>query len=378
MIRAALLVSLTLAGPALAQSPPAEAAQRAARSLETAAALLDAADGARDRVAAFSETVRAYEAGLAALRDGIRRAAVRERALMAEFESDETRLTSLLGALLSMQTSPEALSLLHPSGPVDSARAGMILADVTPAIAGRVAELRVRLDELKSLRTLQENAAITLRKGLEGVQAARTELSRAISDRSLPPDPAATDLAAMAELIGSADTLDGFAASLATLEQVPAPDRLEGFSERKGTLPLPATGAPIAGFRAARADGIARPGLTFATEPRALVTTPHAATIRYAGPLLDHGLVTILEPEPGILLILSGLGEVYGGQGDIVEAGEPVGLMGGAVPHADQILIETAAGTGQDRSETLYIEIRQGQVPVDPADWFALATETGR
>ncbi|MEZ5674302.1 MAG: hypothetical protein R3D81_03325 [Thalassovita sp.] len=41
------------------------------------------------------------------------------------------------------------------------------------------------------------------------------------------------------------------------------------------------------------AAGIARPGVVLATRPRALVTTPTAATIRYLGPLLDYGNVMI-------------------------------------------------------------------------------------
>ncbi|MBT8474878.1 MAG: peptidase M23, partial [Alphaproteobacteria bacterium] len=95
--------------------------------------------------------------------------------------------------LQTMQTSPETLSLLHPSGPVATARAGMIVADVTPAIEDRVRTLKAALDEITDLRRVQDSAIETLQDGLDGAQAARTALSKAISDRLPPPDASATE-----------------------------------------------------------------------------------------------------------------------------------------------------------------------------------------
>ena len=61
--------------------------------------------------------------------------------------------------------------------------------------------------------------------------------------------------------------------------------------------------------------------------------------------------------------------------GDVVDTGAPVGVMGGRTQQTQQILIESASASGQDRSETLYIEVRQGQTPLDPGRWFADATK---
>ena len=74
----------------------------------------------------------------------------------------------------------------------------------------------------------------------------------------------------------------------------------------------------------------------------------------------------ILEPAEGYLLILAGLGTVYGETGDVLGAGAPVGLMPvGEAASAD------GTQTGGGRTETLYIELRQGDDPVDPAPWFS-------
>jgi septal ring factor EnvC (AmiA/AmiB activator) len=134
----------------------------------------------------------------------------------------------------------------------------------------------------------------------------------------------------------------------------------------------------IRGFDEADAAGIRRPGLLVATRPRALVTSPWPSTVRYAGPLLDYGNVIILEPQNGYLLVLGGLAEVYGRTGEVVDAGVPVGMMGGDEPDAGTILVETSSGGGQRRTETLYMELRVDQEPQDPVSWFIADAEMGR
>ena len=77
---------------------------------------------------------------------------------------------------------------MHPEGPTGTARAGMMLADVMPALNAEAAELRDALQEVRILRELQLGAADTLQSGLDGAQAARTALSTAIPARTDPPN----------------------------------------------------------------------------------------------------------------------------------------------------------------------------------------------
>ena len=148
------------------------------------------------------------------------------------------------------------------------------------------------------------------------------------------------------------------------------PGSLPDISERKGTLALPVRGRILRRAGEADAAGIRRPGLIMATPPHALVTTPTAATLRYKGPLLDYGNVAILEPQAGILLVLAGMETVYGEVGEVLPGGSPVGLMGSAEADADGILPTGTQQTGTDWSETLYIEMRETNTPVDPESWF--------
>lgn len=369
-------VLMAFATMANAQSDPAIAAQRAAQMLERAALGMAEADDARDRVDALTETIRAYEEGLSALRDGMRRAAIREQSIEIVFEAEQDRLGRLLGVLQTMQRAPAPLLLIHPSGPVGTARSGMILSDVTPAVAAEATALRNQLLELSLLRALQENARRQLGDGLTGVQRARVALSQSMAERRTLPPRFTLDADALMVLTESVETLDGFAAALRLVEIVgaPAANTIE-FSQAMGTLPMPVRGRLLRGFNTADAAGITRPGLILATAPLALVTAPWPATVRYAGPLLNYGNVTILEPQGDYLLILAGLGELYIRAGDLLGAGDPVGLMGGDVPNSEELITVHAQAAGEDLSETLYMELREAAEPVDPTPWFISADQ---
>jgi murein hydrolase activator len=372
LVLAGALALMPIAG--WAQSDPTLSAEAAMQALRDAADALEAADGSRNRVAALTQTVQAYEAGLAALREGLRQATLRESAIESDFEAQRDKLEGLLGVLESIEASPEPALLLHPDGPLGTVRAGMILSDVTPALSHEAAKLRASLQEVATLRNLQQEAVQTLQEGLTGVQTARTALSQAVSNRTDLPKRLITDDAAMQNLINSADTLESFAGGLMSTSAVDnsVDVALPDFEASQGDLPLPALGRVIRSYDEADAAGVRRPGWVLATRPLTLVTTPWPATIRYLGPLLDYGQVAILEPGEDYLLVLAGLGEVFGTVGDVIPEGTPVGLMGGAAPADDQgILISSPEGGGAEASESLYIELRRNGSPVDPANWFA-------
>lgn len=369
MIRAALIIWL-LAAPALAQEDPAFIAKRAAGQLEAARNALFLAERSTDRVNALTQTIRAYEEGLKALREGVRRAAIRESTLRQKFEAERDRIARLLGVLQAIEASPTPVLFLHPSGPIGTARSGMIASDITPALQAQAEALGAELDELVLMRTIQESAAETVAEALVGVQDARTALSTAISNRVDLPQRLLENPEAMTALLSSADTLRAFAAGIQDL-RITGTDAPLHIGQARGALPLPATGTVIRRFNEADAAGIERPGLVIATDPRALVTTPWPATIRYRGPLLDYGNVMVLEPGDGYLLVLAGLDQVYGQTGDVVPQGTPVGLMGGNAPDANLLLNAPSQGGGFARTETLYMELRQGDAPVDPGVWFA-------
>ncbi len=258
MNRLALALIVILAGAAQAETDPATAARAAAERLNNAAQLLDNADGARNRVKALTETVHAYEEGLQALREGLRRTAIREETLARELQSRDTEISQLLGVLQNMSASPSPVLLLHPSGPVGTARSGMILADVTPALTQKAEALRDQLEEVSILRALQQSAVDKLQDGLTGAQLARAALSQAISDRTDLPKRFTEDPVKTGLLIASTETLEGFASGLSEIAVNEVDDSLPGIEHRKGALPLPVRGRILR--RAGEPDARASPG----------------------------------------------------------------------------------------------------------------------
>ena len=367
-----LCLGLLSAGVGKAQDTSSDVtaiATGAAAELQTAIVAMQAATGARDRVAALTQTIRAYELGLDAVREGLRQVTIRETALTLQFEAQRDQVARLIGVLESLPTDPGPLLLLHPAGPLGTAQSGMLLAEVTPALQAEADRLRGELTEVNDLRAVQEAASATLAQGLFAVQEARSALSQAISDRTDLPIRFIDDPDALKGLLESADTLDAFAAGLGS--DAAAEDLSPDIAAAKGTLPMPVLGTILRRPDEADAAGVRRPGLLVVTRARALVTAPWPATIRYRGPLLDYGNVMILELGRGYLLILAGLETVYGEVGEVVPAGAALGLMGGPEAMATEFLASTQEGGGAGGSETIYMELRQGADTVDPTEWFA-------
>lgn len=374
------LAVLIAAAPALrAQEPSVNAAvaeaQDAAAQLRAAVSKLAAAVSADDQVTALTEVIRGYEQGLSALRDGLRQASAREADLRARFESQRARLASVLGAMTALQRAPEATMLLHPAGAVANARSAMVLSDVTPGLRAEAERLKEDLDEIAAVRDLQAGAAQMLGAGLESVQEARRLLASAVTDRSSLPVRYAEAPAELQTLRDAAQSLDEFAAGVSRLQLDVGPP-LADFEGARGALPLPVVGTILRLYGQPDAAGVERPGWVIATPPAALVTTPWSATIRYRGPLLDYGNVMIVEPARGYLLVFAGMAQVFGEVGDVLQAGDPIGLMGGAEAPAQefgaQFVTDAAVGGNAGQTESLYLELRKGQETLDPAEWFML------
>ncbi|MDO5642813.1 MAG: peptidase M23 [Paracoccus sp. (in: a-proteobacteria)] len=381
---AALFLSAALAAPLgaqnagdipLSETSAAEEAARAAFLLREATGRLEQALSQDDQVAALGDMIQAYESGLSSLRAGLRQAGIREQQIRAEWEVRRVELSGIIGTMLAMQKSPETLMLLHPSGAEATARSGMILSSVAPGLRAEADRLKSGLDEIGEVRKLQEDAANTLAEGLSRVQEARRLLASAVQDRSTMPARFADNPQELQALERSAATLDAFAEGIAGMESDVGPPMAD-FEGAQGSLPMPVLGTVLRHYRQPDAAGIERPGLVIATAPAALVSAPWPATIRYRGPLLDYGNVTILEPARDHLLILAGMAQVFGEVGDVLAAGEPVGLMGGTEPSAQEFgidfVVNAATGRDADRSETLYLELRRGKETLDPAEWFVL------
>jgi septal ring factor EnvC (AmiA/AmiB activator) len=358
------------ATPLFAQNDLEFQARKAQQSLDSAWNKLERSKSAKDRLSALTDAIISFEESLSLARDSLRQISVLEARAQQKLSVEEEAYGELIGVLLSIDKSPIQAELLHPDGPMSTARGGMLIADLLPALEKKVQSLRSDLEAVRYLSELQYQVTLDLQVGLVALQETRAALGRAIADRDDLPKRFVEDPAQTAILLAAADTLDIFADGLSLIAKNEAEGSLPDITTRKGTLPMPVQGKVIRYFNEADAAGIKRPGIVVATSDNALVRTPTAATIRYRGPLLDYGLVSILEPQKDILYILAGLSTVYGDIGEVLPAGSPVGLMGMSEIFDEKNLIETLNESGGLRSETIYIEVRVNKAPENPLTWF--------
>jgi septal ring factor EnvC (AmiA/AmiB activator) len=74
-------------------------------------------------------------------------------------------------------------------------------------------------------------------------------------------------------------------------------------------------------------------------------------------------------------MVFAGLDVVYGRTGEVIAEGAPLGLMGGKDAAIGEILTQVGDGTGSDLSQSLYLEVREDNEPVNPESWFRTQRE---
>ena len=137
---------------------------------------------------------------------------------------------------------PIAGQILHPSGPLATARTGMIISDIVPILQENVDQLRDQVMVLKHLSETQFKAQASLKTGLLELQNAHSNLGRAIANRKDLPKRFTADPEKLKILIKASDDLEAFAASVQSIALNEPSVYLPSVRERKGNLNLPVRG----------------------------------------------------------------------------------------------------------------------------------------
>ena len=376
IIRKTTIISLTTicsffcSSSVVAQSSKALETIFAIEALDLATADLKNAKNAKKRINSLSQAIQSYEETLAILRISVRDLTLQQSQVQNVLDQNENEIMQLLGVLATVQKAPIAGQILHPSGPLATARSGMIISDIVPILQENVDQLRDQVMVLKQLSETQFKAQASLKTGLLELQNAHSNLGRAIANRKDLPKRFTADPEKLKILIKASDDLEAFAASVQSIALNEPSVSLPSVRERKGNLNLPVRGKVLRKFNETDSTGVKRSGIILATDPRAIVISPTAATIRYLGPLLDYGSVAILEPENGLLFVFAGMDTLYGEIGQVIPALSPIGLMPSQSSEVDKIFKAQAKIYAGKLSESLYVEVRSGAEPENPLDWF--------
>jgi septal ring factor EnvC (AmiA/AmiB activator) len=240
---------------------------------------------------------------------------IRQATLDSRIGAARNRLARLYSALQRYSRDPPPPLLTPPAAALDSVRAAILIRALTPPLERQV-------------RTLQAQ---------ERALAAQRRLAAAANGERFAAESAQADMQRVDGLI---------AASQAGARAAPTgPLRLSA----------PVEGQPTARFGGQLAAGGASRGLEYSPPSATPVVSPAQGVVEYAGPLDGWGRVLILRGAGGYHMVLAGLSTLVVQPGQSVASGQTIGAM----PMSD------------NPAPHLYLEVRRGDDPVDPAPLLA-------
>ncbi|MEX0815610.1 MAG: peptidoglycan DD-metalloendopeptidase family protein, partial [Dongiaceae bacterium] len=298
----------------------------------------------------------------------------------AELGRRQAQRAATLGALQRLALQPPQALMLGPRRPVDTVRSAMLLRVAVPAVAARARGLRQEIEALRQMQDDIRGRREAMAGAVLGLQAERDRLGALVErKKGLQQTTAAEQRGAaerVAALAGEArdmrDLLSRLAPpaappALATPEASPRraaqpaatlrlerPTDIRPFPAERAGLTPPARGRLIGRYGEARDTDLYSRGITIETRPQAQVVAPYDGRIAFRGPFRGYGEILIIEHGGGYHTLLAGLGRIDAVVGQWLLGGEPVGVMG-----------PSAGG-----SPKLYVELRRGGQPINPAPWL--------
>ena len=294
-----------------------------------------------------------------------------------ELLEDEEALEDVLATLMTFGARRPPALAVSPNDAGDAVRAAILMGDITPKLALRAEELAEEIDKIAELQLQIREEREDLKRTDLALKARRQEIEALYEEKNLRR----LELAAEAErlkaetdkLAEDADSLKELLASISNaapqrprLKPPPPQIAKVGLRKPKEKLPPraathftgkalpPVTGELLIGFGDPDLSRTPHKGQTWRTRAAAQVISPQDGRIKYAGDFRSYGQILIIDAGDGYLVVLAGLGALYGQTGQSVLAGEPIGRMSDSA----------------NRQPELYIEVRQDGELVDPATWL--------
>ncbi|RMG19869.1 MAG: peptidase M23 [Deltaproteobacteria bacterium] len=343
---------------------------------------LESIEARRQSVKKRLKELQAEEGAVLAVLEQLEQRLLTERAALEAAEAKVQEATASLEAIRAERdrTQVRLARRLREMAPRLRVRYKLGRAGYLPALlsAGSIDEFRWRQRMLSyvirsDLRRIAEirRLRVRLRKKSEQLDRAR----RALEDLRASASARLADLeTAKAERDGALEAIREEQAlqrkTLAELERARrqllarleglAPGRSRGFASLKGRLPRPAVGAIEEGFGARRDPRYGsvtfHKGIDIRAPRGTKVRAVASGTVVHARWMRGYGNLVILDHGGGYYTLMAHLDRMEVKEGDAVEAGDVVGLVG---------------DTGSLKGAYLYFEIREAGKAVDPVPWFA-------
>lgn len=306
------------------------------------------------------------------------------------FTKEDENLIKTLAALQNLALKPTEALLVQPLSPVDIIRSAMILRGTVPYLEENAERIRNQLQNIETKKSKIEQQIGEISKQKIVLQAEHDRMQKLVRKKSQlrnsveikseqakkNMDKLASQAQDLRELLKQIEKQrkekeameaerrrkeeerrkleEKQSDDLIKSEQPAITNIAHGFAKAKGKLPMPARGKIITRYGEQKVKGVSSKGITIATRERAQVISPFDGAVMFAGPFRGYGNMIIVEHGEGYLSLMSGLGNIDVELGQMLLAGEPVGLM------------------PKDDNAELYVEIRKDNQPINPTAWFKI------
>jgi len=327
--------------------------------------LANEAQSLRIRLIATAERVQTLEVELEDIASKLVTMENDDKRLSASFAADRETVAKLLAVLQRLEGDAPPALVMHADDSLAAARGAMLLGAFLPTLYDRAAKLALRLRALRDARAALIEKRREASQTAQALEGARADLEALLDERHRQAEEAGRQYEEVHALSTAAAREAGDLKSL--LERIAALRRQDSgrtvtvvgpkttsraVPPKRGALLRPVIGTSRPGGPI-MAGGTRSPGLEFSAKSGAQVVAPADSEVVFAGPYHNFANVLILEIGGGYHILLAGLGRLDVGTGDVLLAGEPVGIM----PDT-----QTAA---------LYLELHLAGGPIDPTPWMA-------
>lgn len=352
------------------------------------------------RIGAAEDRVTAIEQRLSTL-DGS------EQAIRRSLESRRDVIAEVLAALQRMGRHPPPAVLVAPEDVLQALRSAILLGAVVPELREEAEALASDLTELARLRKQIAADHEALKVDIVTLHGEQERLAALIEERQRRIGEVekidAGEGARVADLAGKSESLKDLigrmeqeiatarraaeeadnavkAREKAVEDRLAAapfgdPARLEpkvSFANALGLLPFPVRGEIVRRFGAPDGFGGTTQGISIQARAEAVISSPTDGWIVYSGPFRSFGQLLIINAGDGYYVLLAGMERINVSLGQFVLAGEPVALMGKALPSGANAFAGNALAGGAT-GPILYVEFRKDGGSIDPSPWWAKA-----
>jgi murein hydrolase activator len=364
-------------------------------------AILHEQEALSQKLITLAEKIQSREAAILGAEERLGELGAEQLRIHSGLAARREDISRLLAGLQRIERNPPPALVVEPTDVLSALRSAMMFGTIVPQLRQEAAALSAQLARLQTLETqtkseqeqLKDHVARLLqsRQEMTDLQARKKSLLADTTERLKAEKERAQELAAKAkdlqQLLATLEEerLKAEAAEKARAEaeartaaerqaKAEAQARLEAakklqprlaFADVRGRLQYPAQGQILKAYGANDGFGGTTRGVFVATRADAQVVTPVDGRVEFSGPFRSYGQLLILNTGGGYHVLLAGLGEITAEQGQFLQAGEPVGIMGkNAAPGTltgDQL---------QDGRPVLYIEFRKNGEAIDSSPWW--------